>query len=354
MSNWSIAQMGEFALQLPSSERRSWEFVSGKGAGVEERYWSKMFGSSRSGNTDDVAFAIRMLLKYNRPFQAFRVLVVALHQKTPIGPGLVMDTLEAGLNVSGDNKDRERVWHDIRQLFLELQRRSRENDSQVDVQRLAGLEWQYLGLLDGHPASPHTLHRLLQSDPACFVELLTVIFRTRSERGKPKAEPTKEEQARGQNAYRLLMSWDRVPGRRDDDTIDEDVLQAWVEKARQLAEEQDRLEICDSKIGELFARHDRGEEDGSWPCIPIRDALEDVGTEDVFDGFEVGIFNKRAAYNKSLTEGGEQERALAKQYRAWADRSKIEWPKTAASLQRVAEGYEEQAQREDAKSLLDR
>jgi hypothetical protein len=149
------------------------------------------------------------------------------------------------------------------------------------------------------------------------------------------------------------MSWDRIPGSRDDGTVDEDALHAWVEKARQLAEEQDRLEICDSKIGEVFARHDRGEEDGSWPCIPIRDALEEVGTEDVFDGFEVGIFNKRGPYNKSLAEGGEQERTLASQYRAWADKSKIEWPRTAASLLRLAEQYEEQARREDAKSLLD-
>src|SRR5262249_14300628 len=150
------------------------------------------------------------------------------------------------------------------------------------------------------------------------------------------------------NGYRLLMSWDRVPGSRDDGTIDGDVLQAWVEKARQLAEERDRLEICDSKIGELFARHQRREEDESWPCIPIRDALEEVGTEDIFHGFEIGIFNTRGAYSKSPTEGGEQERTLAKQYRAWADRSKIEWPKTAASLLHVAEGYEEQARREDA------
>jgi hypothetical protein len=106
-------------------------------------------------------------------------------------------------------------------------------------------------------------------------------------------------------------------------------------------------------IGELLACHDGRESNGSWPCIPIRDALEEIGTGDVFNGFEVGIFNKRGPYRKSPTEGGEEERDLAKRYRAWADESKIEWPKTAASLYRVAEGYEEQARRADAEALLD-
>ena len=125
-------------------------------------------------------------------------------------------------------------------------------------------------------------------------------------------------------------------------------------KARQLAEKQDRLEICDSKIGEVLARHKRGEEDGSWPCIPIRDVLEEVATEDVFIGFEVGVFNERGPYSKSLTEGGEKERMYAEKYRAWADASKIDWPKTAASLRRVADDYGEQARRAYAEALLDR
>lgn len=149
------------------------------------------------------------------------------------------------------------------------------------------------------------------------------------------------------------MSWDRVPGSRDDGTVDEDALLAWVEKARKLAEQKDRLERCDSKIGELFARHNHKEADGSWPCIPIRDALEEVGTEDILVGFEIGIFNKRGGHFRSLAEGGQQERGLAKDFHAWADSCKIDWPKTAASLQRVAERYEEEARREDAQSLLD-
>ena len=54
-----------------------------------------------------------------------------------------------------------------------------------------------------------------------------------------------------------------------------------------------------------------------------------------------------------MREGGAQERALAEKYRTFADASKFEWPKTAAALRRVAEGYEEDARREDARVKLD-
>ena len=112
------------------------------------------------------------------------------------------------------------------------------------------------------------------------------------------------------------------------------------------------LEICDSRIGEVFA-YDPETGDESWPCIPVRDALEEIGTDDILGGFCAGIYNKRGLVSKSMREGGAQERALAEKYRTFADACKIEWPRTAAALRRVALGYEEDARREDARVKLD-
>ncbi len=92
------------------------------------------------------------------------------------------------------------------------------------------------------------------------------------------------------------------------------------------------------------------EPDGTWPCIPVRDAIEEFGSEDLADGFEIGIRNKRGAYWKAPDEGGSQEREIAKRYFEWAEASKIEWPKTAAALRRIAEQYEADARREDAEA----
>ena len=119
------------------------------------------------------------------------------------------------------------------------------------------------------------------------------------------------------------------PGSRDDGTVDDEVLLAWIERHGNGPRETDRLERCDSMIGELLARHNHKEEDGSWPCIPIRDALEEVGTEDVFDGFAAGIFNKRGGHFKSLTEGGRTGADARTAISSMGRPCKIDWPNTA-------------------------
>ncbi len=122
-----------------------------------------------------------------------------------------------------------------------------------------GLTW---GLLDGHPVSPVTLHKLLREDPGFFVEILGLIFRPRDESAEAVRGYSEEEKRRAENAYRLLMSWQDVPGSRDGRTVDEKALRDWIQKARSLAEQRGLLEICDSRIGEVLA-YSLEEDDGS-------------------------------------------------------------------------------------------
>jgi hypothetical protein len=214
----------------------------------------------------------------------------------------------------------------------------------LDLSRVARIEWGYLHLLDGYPASPETLHELLSNNPELFIEFLGLVFQ--SGEGE-KNETSKEDKARAENAYRVLLSWEIIPGTRADRSIDEATLHDWIQKARAMGKAQGKLDVCDIRIGGVLAHAPR-ETDGSWPCIPVRDAIEEIASDDLASGFEVGIYNLRGAYNKSLEEGGDQERTLAKQYQDWAEACKIEWPRTSLSLRRIAESYTTQAQREDA------
>jgi hypothetical protein len=290
-----------------------------------------------------VEYAVSMLLKHHRPFQAIKVLGMALHQKCEIDTSLLMETLEAGLKREEQPEvaPSEYDGYEIQELFERLQ-----SDPKVDMKRLALLEGRYLEFLDGHDASPKASHRWLQCDPHFFADLLSMIYRSQNDPEDSMTQLTEEKNARAQNAYGLLRSWETIPGTRDDGTVDDQQLLEWVKVARALCEESGRLEICDIQIGEVFA-HAPAESDGSWPCIPVRDVIEEIDSDELIEGFKVGIFNRRGGYSKSPTEGGEQERALAKRYAAYADACDIEWPRTAAALRRVARGYEEKARRED-------
>jgi hypothetical protein len=148
------------------------------------------------------------------------------------------------------------------------------------------------------------------------------------------------------------MSWETVPGSDEKGMVDEKGVLAWVQRARELAEERGLLEICDSRIGEVFAR-DLERPGEAWPSVAVRDVMEEIGTEELFNGFCVGVFNRRGMFSKSPTEGGAQERALAKKYQEFAEASKIEWPRTAAALRRVAQSYEQDARREDVEAMVE-
>lgn len=350
--DWSADEVARSLLPL-AFKRTTWDFAAGKGADVAESYWRNTPALFRGGDGDEAAFAVSNLLEHKRPSPAFNVLRVAIHQNANLEPSLLMDALDAWLDPEADSREPGRRWgdmYDIHRFFLQLQKGVREKDLRVDRDRLARLEGAYLGLLDGRQASPVTLHAMLRDNPEFFVELLGLIFRPKNEPEEARKEVSEEDQGRAQNAYRLLMSWRDVPGSREDRTVDEKAVLGWVQKARALAEGRGLLEVCDLRIGEVFA-HAPAEIEGSWPCITVRDAMEEIDTDEVFRGFSIGIYNKRGMHSRSPAEGGDLERALAQKYTEFAEASKIEWPKTAAALRRVAQGYEEDARREDAEAL---
>jgi hypothetical protein len=352
MNGWSTEEIARFLMVLPF-ERRTWTFAMEKSDEVATVYWRHAWPYTRGEDGKEATFAAEMLIKHGRASAAFIVLQMALHQRAIIQPDLLMDALEAWIKSETRAVEAHQgTRFQIQLLVQELQRRAAEKDQSVDLDRLATLEWGYLGLLDGHPASPVTLHRRLRDDPEFFVDVLGLVFRPKNQAVEDGKVLSEEESQRVQNAYRLLRSWQDVPGGGGGQTVDETTLYAWVQNARSLAGDRGLLEICDSRIGEVLA-YSPEEADGSWPCVAVRDTLEEIGTDEVFQGLAVGIYNERGIVSRTMREGGAQERILAEKYRKFADASKIEWSKTAATLRRIADSYDEDARREDAQAALD-
>jgi transcriptional regulator with XRE-family HTH domain len=352
LDRWSDDQLVEFALAPPRSEPEAWDMVAKRGQQTEEQYWKNVQTFSFSKSPTDMVRACTMLVKAGRPFMAVRQLGIAHHQDVKIDPVVFVDVLERGREVLSDPDQQSALEcfdYDVKVLIQELQNLAQTGVARVDVNRVAALEWTYLVLLDGHPTAPKTLHTWLEQWPEFFVELLKSSFHRSDEPKNERPEPSESERARAMQAYRLFNSWQRVPGSRSDGSVDSEALRRWVSSVQTLADSEARREVGDLRIGEVFA-HAPPEPDGTWPCIPVRDAIEEFGSEDLLDGFEVGIINKRGMHSKAPDEGGNQERVIAKQYFDWAEAVKIEWPKTAAALRRVGEHYEAYARREDAKA----
>lgn len=160
-----------------------------------------------------------------------------------------------------------------------------------------------------------------------------------------------ERRARARLAYQLLQSIKTVPGF-SSGTEDVHHLRSWISEVRTLAKEADRAVITDRQIGQILAYAPADSEDAAWPSKPIRDVIEDFATEEIEKGIAICRFNQRGVFTKGLYDGGKQERALANQYRNWADVTR-KWPRTSALLRQIADDWDRSATRADREAELD-
>ena len=153
-----------------------------------------------------------------------------------------------------------------------------------------------------------------------------------------------------ENAYHLLAEITLVPGTKENCSIDQDDLLHWIKETRQLCAQFGRTTMGDQQIGQLLARAPEGD-DGIWPCRPVCEALEAVGTENIERGFSIGKSNMRGAFIRT-GDGGEMERELAAQYRRWAEYRRVDYPFAGRVLTGIAESYDEYARYQDGKAAL--
>jgi hypothetical protein len=128
-------------------------------------------------------------------------------------------------------------------------------------------------------------------------------------------------------------------------------LRAWIIEVRSLCLEYGRAEIGDQKIGQILAAAPVGE-DGIWPCAPVREVLEEIGSPDIAIGMGVGVYNSRGVHYRG--EGGAQERDLAATYRTWSRQLAFEYPYVANLVEQIATKYEREAAWEDSDAAVRR
>jgi len=348
LATWPAEQAAAFAIQMPF-DHRTWDFVGGLGEPVENEYW-RHTGIYRPGLTaDEVERAVRKLMAVGRPLSAIELLAMTADQPGRVKPTLQLELLETAVGVRPEERKSPLGAHYIETLLKQLQ-----CAPDVDETRLARLEWQFLPILGPHTLQPETLHKLLARDPSFFVELLTLIYRPHTRPSEEEtqgddANPDEFKRSQAQRAWRLLHEWQRVPGTKDDGTVDIGQLREWIRAVREKAAAADRLEVCDRTVGGVFA-YAPGERDGSWPCIPVRTIFEEIDSPKLENGFAIGIYNKRGVTSRSRREGGRQERELADKYEMYSKACRSQYPRTSAILARVKDGYLDDAKREDAQA----
>lgn len=303
-------------------------------------YWKSVRPETGNFNRDEINRVIEGLLRANRSGIAAGV--------SFYGDVSSENLVQILKDVSSCQASKFSSFHEIEFIFKKL------NERGHNKQELAALEMSYLPVLMHANYGIPNLERVILSDPNLFVQVLACIYRRKDDLEDPKEWQIQNEQERGHRATRmfeLLLSINRTPGSDADGNIDGDFLLEWVRQARGLCAQCGRAEIGDLEIGKLLSNCPAGE-DGVRPCEEVCEVMETVGTDSCLNGFRTGTYNRRGAHIRE--EGGQQERALAEQYRQWGKVRGPRYPFVGRVLNTVADTYEHDAVRMDEKSDIER
>ena len=327
---------------------RSWERAGSLDSAIAAKYW-KLFNPQLGLTMDSpqVEVAAEMLVARQR-FGAALMCTHHGHTTGRLESGLaaqltacILGAFQAAQFIDPEIEDSQDWYSYYITESLNLLRAHREIVGDDTVSRL---EWAFLPALEDH--SPTILHEQMAKSAPAFVEVIKRVYLPTHRDPTTDVPPSERESVAIQNTYRLLRSWRHVPGTQDDGSIDPQRLSQWIAEARHLLEGADRLNVGDEHIGKVLVKAP-SDPDGVGIPVVVRDLLEDIDSPAIRRGIQVELFNRRGATVRAPTAGGEQERAVAGNYRQLANQFANRWPQTAQIYRNLADGYENLARRED-------
>jgi hypothetical protein len=325
---------------------KAWEVAEAQGSEYQQAFWQEFSPLGLGTDYPYLKLTAEKLIAAGRPAAALQLMEMYLRKdlEEPDQLARVMaDALDALLERQDEDPELQGLsQYDFQRAFGYLE----QHQETLGKDRVARLEWAYLPAL-GYEPDVQTLHGELAANPEFFVEVVSAVFKPRTE--KRESDPSPEQARIAENGYRLLSSWSKVPGVDDDGSVDVKKLKDWVDDALQRLNAADRLEVGADHIGQVLS-HAPADPDGAWPCEAVRELLEEIQNEHVEDGLGTQIFNNRGTTSRSPEAGGDQERALAKKYKDAASSFAGRWPRIAAVLRDLEKTYEHDARRLDSEA----
>ncbi|PTQ66975.1 HigA family addiction module antitoxin [Celeribacter persicus] len=327
-------------LCLAPFSREIWEAVAERGDEVSREYWKVVIPRWQRQTEADLARALSELLDAGRPLTAFQFVHFDLER---VGSDQLYRMLEeAPRSNEAATLAKKLDGYAIRKAIEILTARGT-----IGSEKLAQLEFGYLGAFRYDQGRAENIERQVNSDPSIFCEAIALAFK--SDDAPKGQEVSPDDQRLAENAYHLLDLLKGIPGRNKEGEIEAELLEAWVSKAQKICADLSRSKIADYKIGELLSNAP-SDADGTWPCEPVRTVLEHVMSKRMAEGMVIGKYNARGAHFRG--EGGAQERELAERYETWAKASDYTHPKVAAMLRQMADRYRHEADWQDDEAKI--
>ncbi len=325
-----------------------WNYIDSLGEGVQREYWLRMRPYFNGLTDEEIIVCINKLLHYRRFSSAVEV---ARCHLIPIPSDMLIDVLRRWATEESQ-EPQSPVGYEIEGIFEELNKRT-----DIDEGTYCELETLYLSLLTrvGTQVGVPHLEAELASNPESFVQLLKWLCQPKNkdrQRKEHEGLSAEQRQNAAERSYLMLEAWKKIPGMQEDGMIDEAELREWIDVARALARECDRLEVADSCIGQLLAKY--SEDSPYWPERTIFQVIEDINTEELKEGYSVGMLKKGGVTIRGAFDGGDIERERAEYFGALASEHMCDYPNVAEVFQRLQDEYGLRANSHDEVAERDR
>jgi len=331
-----------------NQSQQLWVFISTLDVEIQNKYWQNIYPNFYNISDDEKAFGIKMLLKHKRYFSAIDV---ASHFTNAIPSNLLSEILKKAATEKASESSRFKGY-EIERIFEELDKRT-----EIEKSTLIELEWLYLPILDsyGTKRNPKILEEELANNPEFFIDVLKWIYipkdKTKLENER-KGISDQDIKNRAKQAYHLLHSWTKIPGMKEDYSIDETVLRDWIKKVRELAKEVSRLDVADMEIGKMLAHYP--ENIPEWPQEKLFQIIEEINTDSLKRNYSSALFNKSSFSSRGAFDGGDIEREKAAYFEKLSSDFKNKYPNVAEIFKRLSDGYLMDAKRMDEEAERNR
>lgn len=324
-----------------------WSFVDLLDENLREQYWLEV-KPHHCQTDEDLKIAISHLLSIKREKVAFHLVEYRLDK---IDIYTLCQILEDLLK-NNTNKDSEYLPS---QFYFKEAFKLLNSSNIIDYKDKVYLEFGYINMLKENgniklaDYAPN-LSQYIFEHPEFFAEMISFVYkREDGVNDCNNGNYTDEQLSNLRYKYYSIMDDLSFPSlNREVCEIESEQLINWISQARRLCRESNCLDIADLKIGKILAYSPVDSEDNIFPCNIIRDIMEEIQSESMLDGADVGIRKSRGVVVKSLNEGGQKEYVLANQYQDWANQLKNTHPFVANYLlQKVADTYFYEAKRND-------
>lgn len=324
-------------LRCVPAEWDYWEVVA-RNQDDDSAYWQT--AEMRVLPPDHMQYAIERLVACGRAWDAIDSVSLSIRSakqegvKTDLTADVLIDLLhvactQESVKISSLSYEVGQVLDHIVELKAD----------QVDVARLELLLYPLIG----DYRVPIVLHHTLATESHLFVRLMEVAHRGETMLGLDRSV-----------SFRIAMSvldgWRGCPGMTADGEIDTVVMQQWVETARQGLAAAELSDIGDYGIGRLLANSPE-DENGTWPLPAVCELIDEVGSDNLDEGFIAGMCRGLMSSVRGVYDGGQQEHESGQRYRALSKQICSTSRHTARLLKKAADRYKDRAKEEDEQAL---